>query len=137
MKIPFARFPILARALRQVYSPILAAPVNAKFRPGIAGSGLLLLLMLLCLGGGDDLLLNVARDRAVVGQLHGVRALPPGNRPELAVVLHDLSQWGLVNAVTRYSQDVDNYDRATELETLGGKIVDLKPTEWQPIAEAA
>ena len=49
----------------------------------------------------------------------------------------DLSQYGLVNAVTAYSQDVDSYDRASDLEELGGKIVDLTPEEWKPIAVAA
>jgi hypothetical protein len=47
----------------------------------------------------------------------------------------DLSKWGLVNAVTRFSQDVDSYDRATELESLGGKIIELNPTEWRVLAE--
>ena len=37
----------------------------------------------------------------------------------------DLSQWGLCSAVTRFSQDVGSYDRATELERIGGKLVEL------------
>ena len=49
----------------------------------------------------------------------------------------DLSQYGLVNAVTAYSQDVDSYDRASDLEELGGKIIDLTAEEWKPIAMAA
>lgn len=46
----------------------------------------------------------------------------------------DLSQWGLVNAVTRASQDVDSYDRATELEELGGKIITLGNQEWHTLS---
>ena len=42
----------------------------------------------------------------------------------------DLSRYGLLNAVTRYSQDVEDYDKATELEELGGKILDLNAKEW-------
>lgn len=49
----------------------------------------------------------------------------------------DLSQWGVIRAVTRSSQDVADYDRATELEQLGGKLVDLSPDQWQTVAEAA
>ena len=49
----------------------------------------------------------------------------------------DLSQWGLANAVTRHSQDVAGYDRATELEVLGGTIIELDPRDWKAIAEAA
>jgi len=48
----------------------------------------------------------------------------------------DLSQWGMVNAITRYSQDVESYDEATDLEALGGRVLDLKPTQWRTIGEA-
>lgn len=49
----------------------------------------------------------------------------------------DLTQWGLVNAITRHSQDVEQYDRATELERLGGAVLELPKTDWQEIASAA
>lgn len=49
----------------------------------------------------------------------------------------DLSRWGLLNAVTRTAQDVQSYDRATELESLGGKILELPRTQWRSLAEAA
>ena len=49
----------------------------------------------------------------------------------------DLSGYGLVNAVTHYSQDVDDYDRATEFEALGGKLIELPASEWKGLAEAA
>jgi hypothetical protein len=48
----------------------------------------------------------------------------------------DLSQWGLVNAVTRSAQDLDNYDAATWTERAGGKIIELPKTDWQKIAQA-
>jgi hypothetical protein len=48
----------------------------------------------------------------------------------------DLSGYGLVNAVTHYSQEVEDYDRATEFETLGGKLIELSAAEWKPLAEA-
>ena len=37
---------------------------------------------------------------------------------------NDFSQFGLVNAVTRASQDVDNYNRATELERIGEQFLE-------------
>ena len=49
----------------------------------------------------------------------------------------NLSQYGLHAAVTRASQDVADYDRATELERLGGRIIELPRTEWQQLLEAA
>lgn len=48
-----------------------------------------------------------------------------------------LSAYGLVNAVTHFSQEVDDYDRATEFEALGGRLIELSPTEWQGLAQAA
>ena len=49
----------------------------------------------------------------------------------------DLSGFGLVNAVTGYSQKAPDYDRATELEGIGGKMLALSSAEWKDIAEAA
>ncbi|GBG56590.1 hypothetical protein SPFL3102_00402 [Sporomusaceae bacterium FL31] len=37
----------------------------------------------------------------------------------------DNSRYGLINAVTRASQDVEDYTRATELERLGGELLSL------------
>ena len=46
----------------------------------------------------------------------------------------DLTGFGLLNAVTRYSRDVSDYDRATELERLGGDIIELPRNAWQEFA---
>jgi hypothetical protein len=48
-----------------------------------------------------------------------------------------LTQYGLHAAVTRAAQDVADYDRATELEYAGGKIIELPKTEWKVLSEAA
>jgi hypothetical protein len=48
----------------------------------------------------------------------------------------ELSGYGLVNAVTNYSQQVVDYDRATELEALGGRLLELREAEWRTLAEA-
>ena len=45
----------------------------------------------------------------------------------------DMSLYGLSNAVTRMSQDVDSYDRATELESIGWDIATMEPTKWKEI----
>lgn len=49
----------------------------------------------------------------------------------------DLSAYGLLNAITRTSQDVEDYDRATELERMGGQVIELNRSQWKEIAEAA
>ena len=46
----------------------------------------------------------------------------------------DLSKFGLSNAVTRFSQDVESYDRASQLEQLGGEVIALPRSEWELIA---
>ena len=53
------------------------------------------------------------------------------------IIEGDLSGYGLVNAVTHYSQDVEDYDRATEFEALGGKLIELAPGDWKELAHAA
>lgn len=47
------------------------------------------------------------------------------------------TRYGLLNAVTKYAQTVESYDRSTELEAIGGKILDLPSAEWRQIAQAA
>lgn len=56
-----------------------------------------------------------------------------------SVLLHlvrdgDLSAYGLSAAITRASQDVPSYDRATELERIGGRVVELPQTDWANLA---
>lgn len=43
----------------------------------------------------------------------------------------DLTQYGLLNAVTRQAQDVPDYERATELERIGGEVLELSETEFE------
>ena len=43
----------------------------------------------------------------------------------------DLSLYGLSNAVTRYSQDVEDHDRAIELEEAGWKIATMEMEKWE------
>lgn len=49
----------------------------------------------------------------------------------------DLTRYGIANAVTRAAQDVESYDRATELEGLGATVIELAPKDWREIALAA
>ena len=49
----------------------------------------------------------------------------------------ELSAYGLVNAVTHYSQSVEAYDRATDIEEVGGRLIELQSGEWRELAEAA
>lgn len=47
----------------------------------------------------------------------------------------DLTRWGLLNAVTRTAQDSTDYDRAVELEKMGGLILELPRQDWKQLAD--
>lgn len=49
----------------------------------------------------------------------------------------DLSRFGLYNAITRAAQDVESYDRATEMERIGGLLIEMPANDWREIAAAA
>ena len=45
----------------------------------------------------------------------------------------DMSLYGLSNAVTRMSQDVESYDRATEIESIGWDVATMPSSQWKEI----
>jgi|TARA_Y100000310_G_C20612008_1_gene778504 hypothetical protein len=47
----------------------------------------------------------------------------------------DMSRYGMVQAVTRASQDAASYDRATDLEVVGGQVLELSKDDWSVISE--
>src|SRR5262249_32736813 len=55
--------------------------------------------------------------------------LPARGRPRR----RELSAWGLANAVTRTAEDAADYDRATELEAAGRRLIELGQAEWKPL----
>ena len=42
----------------------------------------------------------------------------------------DLTLYGMANAVTRYAQDVESYDRSTAMESIGYDILGMSPAKW-------
>jgi hypothetical protein len=48
----------------------------------------------------------------------------------------DLSRFGMLNAVTRTAEDVQSYDRATEIERLGSSVLYLPQNTWREVATA-
>ena len=50
---------------------------------------------------------------------------------------HDLTLYGLANAVTRYSQDVESYDRATDLEGIGYNILSMPQQQWHRLNQVS
>ena len=50
---------------------------------------------------------------------------------------NDLSAWGMMNAITAQAHTANSYDRAVELEGMGGSLISLPTTEWREILQAA
>jgi len=48
----------------------------------------------------------------------------------------ELNRFGVYNAVTRTAEDQGDMDAATDLERIGGKILDLTPSEWKELVAA-
>ena len=49
----------------------------------------------------------------------------------------DYTVYGLANAVTRYSQDVENYDRASQLESIGYTVMTMNPEIFRRINQVS
>jgi hypothetical protein len=49
----------------------------------------------------------------------------------------DLSQYGLANALTRYSQDVEGYETATTLEEIGADVMAMDERAWSKLTALA
>jgi len=65
------------------------------------------------------------------------------NEAEADAIIHnlmaggDLSRYGVHAAITRAAEDVESYDRATDLEVMGGQIIELSPDAWTTITAKA
>jgi hypothetical protein len=73
----------------------------------------------------------------VVAEKFGMNEIESGGVLQHLIRGGDLTQYGLLNAVTRTSQDLKDYDRATEFERFGGEILELSQKDWKVITNAA
>lgn len=73
----------------------------------------------------------------VLSQTVGANETEKGSILRALIEGGDLSAWGMVNAVTSLAHKAKDYDRAVELEAAGGTLIDLAPTEWRKVLEAA
>lgn len=84
-----------------------------------------------------------AADARITGRIQDVveltgknYALNQGEQDSILTYLiqgGDLSLYGLSNAITRASQDVESYDRATTLESVGWDVATMAPSQWREI----
>jgi hypothetical protein len=83
---------------------------------------------------------QIVRPVAAVEELGKAFPLSEGEREGVLTALirdQDYSRWGMLNAVTNIANTTTSYDRAVELQTLGGKLLDLPAANWQRVALAA
>jgi hypothetical protein len=74
----------------------------------------------------------------VLAPMVGLSEEESGNVLQHLITGGDLSRFGTINAITRAAQDVESYDRSTELEQLAASVVMRMPNrEWERVAVAA
>ncbi len=75
---------------------------------------------------------------SAVAKVVEVYRLPESSQSSILDLLakkYDATQWGLANAVTEFAQsDSLTYEQATDLERVGGSIMELPKKEWEAIA---
>ena len=80
---------------------------------------------------GSEAQLNTAKIPDIVkmtGSNFGITELESEGVLQRLIESGDFTLYGLANAVTRYSQDVENYDRATKLEEVGYNVLTMSPS---------
>ena len=76
---------------------------------------------------------------AAVAELGQAYPMVQGERDSILMNLirhGDYSKWGMVNAITERANEHPSYDRAVELQALGGRVLELKPSDWRDMATA-
>lgn len=73
----------------------------------------------------------------MVGEKFGLKTDETGGIMRHLIEGGDLTAWGYVNAVTAVAGEVENYDRATELETIGGRMLMWRALDWKRLTETS
>jgi hypothetical protein len=73
----------------------------------------------------------------VLAQRHGLTETERTGVLRSLIEGGDLSGFGLVNAVTHFSQQVADYDRASEPEALGGRLLECPHSDWRVLGVEA
>ncbi len=80
--------------------------------------------------GSPEKVVEVVKERLDLTDVEG------GNVLRHLIKGGDLSMWGVANAVTAEANQATDYDRATELESAGGKLIELPKESWREILAA-
>lgn len=80
---------------------------------------------------------NPAKAVEVLAQKVGASDAEQGGILRALIEGGDLSAWGMLNAVTAQAHSAQSYDRAVEFEGMGGSLIELPPSQWREVLEAA
>jgi len=69
-----------------------------------------------------------------MGAAFGIRESERQSVLENLIRGQDYTRWGALNAVTELANHSKSYERSTELESIGGSILNLNPTQWHELA---
>jgi hypothetical protein len=118
-----------AEAMRSIITDVTTAATDVlKFEERVAGFRE---------AATDQIQGDVVKGLEVLGNSLNLTQIEQADVLKQLIQGGDTSRWGLANAVTRAAADVDDYDRATEMERMGGAIIELNPSEWAEVAQAA
>ena len=86
---------------------------------------------------GDRIEGNPAKLVEVFSKKNGLNEGEKGGLMRHLTESGEMTRYGLQWAVTRLAGDVEDYDRASDLERLGGHVIELDRNDWQELALAA
>ena len=69
----------------------------------------------------------------LTGKAYGLNQMEQDSILNYLITGGDLSKYGLSNAITRASQDVESYDRATALEGIGWQVATMGKGMWKEL----
>lgn len=86
---------------------------------------------------GDAITGNPATLVEVFGKQQGLTEDERGGLLRHLTGSGEMTRYGLQWAVTRLAGEVEDYDRASDLERLGGHVIELPRADWTTLAQAA
>jgi hypothetical protein len=86
---------------------------------------------------GDVITGNPAKVVELFAKKEGLNEAETGGLLKHFTNSGEASRYGLQWAVTRLAGEVEDYDRASDLERLGGKVIELPRADWTVLAQAA
>ncbi len=85
----------------------------------------------------DPITGNPVKVVELFGKRNGLNETERGSLLRHLTEAGEMTRYGLQWAVTRLAGDTESYDRASELERLGGAVIELAPNDFREIAKAA